>query len=87
MRPMNILSKSPFASTYFSWISYLFLPFILLLTLRNGINFWGYDHYALAWAKEWPRPISQYFTLEQNGEFKSFSGLIDMLQRIKQEPS
>lgn len=27
------------------------------------------------------------FTLEQNGEFKSFSGLIDLLQRIKQESS
>lgn len=66
MRPMNILSKSPFASTYFSWVSYLFLPFILLLTLRNGVNFWGYDHYALAWAKEWPKPISQ-FSVENSG--------------------
>lgn len=66
MRLLKILTKSPFNSTKFNWMSYYLLPLIFLLILRNGINFWGYDYYAIAWAKEWPRPVSQ-FSVENSG--------------------
>ena len=66
MRLLKILNKSPFVSTKFNWISYYFFPFIFILILRNGINFWGYDYYAISWAKEWPRAVSQ-FSVENSG--------------------
>lgn len=66
MQMLESLKKTPFSSANMSWISFFFLPFSLLLILRNGINFWGYDHYAIEWAKEWPKPISQ-FSVEDSG--------------------
>jgi len=66
MNILKTLSKSPFSSKYLSWISYYFLPFFAILIMRNGINFWGYDYYAIAWAKEWPKPVSQ-FSVEDSG--------------------
>lgn len=51
----------------FGWLtpSVLFLSFIV--TLRNGINFWGYDYYAIDWSKHWPQPLS-VFSVENSGD-------------------
>jgi hypothetical protein len=42
--------------------------FILIIAIlaRNGVNFWGYDRYAIAWSKVWPKPVS-VFSVENSG--------------------
>lgn len=48
------------------WLNYPFLWLFVILVLRNGINFWGYDKYALEYAKKWPEPVS-VFSVESSG--------------------
>ena len=43
-----------------------FIAIILILILKNGINFFGYDNYAISWAKVWPKPVS-HFSVENFG--------------------
>ena len=50
----------------FKWLTYVFFPITFILVLRNGINFWGYDKYALEWVKLWPKPAS-VFSVENAG--------------------
>jgi len=61
------LGKSVIKSSKFEWFTYMYFPIIFILVLRNGINFWGYDKYALQWVKKWPRPVS-VFSVENSGD-------------------
>ncbi len=51
---------------FLSWLTPSFYFLILLVVLRNGINYWGYDFYALSWSKVWPKPVS-VFSVENFG--------------------
>jgi len=63
----RLLSKSVIESPKFEWFTYLFFPICLLIVIRNGINFWGYDYYALEWVKVWPKPV-HVFSVENSGD-------------------
>ena len=52
--------KPIFNSLEWNWVTYVYIPIIFVLTLRNGINFIGKDYYAIEWAKKWPKPVSIY---------------------------
>lgn len=45
----------------------MFIPLFLVIIFRNGINFIGYDYYAIEWARQWPKPISVY-SVENSGD-------------------
>ncbi|CAN1484317.1 hypothetical protein MCEZE9_00032 [Candidatus Nanopelagicaceae bacterium] len=61
----SILSK--LKNSPYSW-AFTVVPVIgISVTLRNGLNFWGYDFYALDWAKVWPHP-SSVFSVENFGD-------------------
>jgi hypothetical protein len=62
----RILKKSVLNRSKFKWFTYLYFPIAFVLILRNGINFWGYDKYALEWVKVWPKPVS-VFSVENSG--------------------
>jgi hypothetical protein len=53
--------------TKFNWLTYTFIPVSLIIILRNGINFIGYDYYGIDWARKWPKPISVY-SVENSGD-------------------
>lgn len=61
-----LLHKPVVTLTRFQWLTYVFFPITFILVLRNGINFWGYDKYALEWVKVWPNPAS-VFSVENAG--------------------
>ena len=48
------------------WGYVQFLTIFLILIFKNGINFFGYDNYAISWAKAWPKPVS-HFSVENFG--------------------
>ena len=48
------------------WVSGFIYVAPLLVIFRNGLNYWGYDYYALAWARAWPKPLS-VFSVENFG--------------------
>jgi hypothetical protein len=49
-----------------TWVNgYLILALVTII-FRNGVNYWGYDFYAIAWAKAWPEPLS-VFSVENFG--------------------
>jgi hypothetical protein len=62
----QVFNKPVLKSSKFLWFTYLFLPVAFVLVLRNGINFWGYDRYALEWVKVWPKPV-HVFSVENPG--------------------
>jgi hypothetical protein len=62
----KIINKPMFSSLKLNWLTYFFIPLTFVLILRNGINFIGQDHYAIAWAKKWPKPESVY-SVENSG--------------------
>jgi len=49
-----------------TWIKGFIYLAPLLVTFRNGLNYWGYDYYALSWSTAWPEPIS-VFSVENFG--------------------
>ena len=59
------MNKSFFCelSAWLNWFIYI-AP--ILVIFRNGLNYWGYDYYALSWAKVWPKPLS-VFSVENFG--------------------
>jgi hypothetical protein len=64
------MPKSRHGKNYFlqfrSWITGFILLAPLLVICRNGLNYWGYDYYALSWSAAWPEPIS-VFSVENFG--------------------
>ncbi len=50
----------------FEWANLTVFILIIAIVARNGVNFWGYDHYAIAWSKVWPKPVS-VFSVENSG--------------------
>jgi hypothetical protein len=63
---IKIFKKPIFSSSKLNWLTYLFIPIVFVLILRNGINFIGQDYYAIEWAKKWPKPVSVY-SVENSG--------------------
>ena len=60
------LTLSKIRTSPYAW-ALSFVPVVgMAVTIRNGLNFWGYDFYALAWAKVWPHP-SSVFSVENFG--------------------
>ena len=49
-----------------NWLSGFILLTPLFVVFRNGLNYWGYDYYALTWSAAWPEPLS-VFSVENFG--------------------
>jgi len=64
---LKYLNKPLFSFTKYNWVTYLFIPVFLVIILRNGINFIGYDFYGIEWARKWPEPVSVY-SVENSGD-------------------
>lgn len=64
---LKYLNRPLFSSTKYNWATYHFIPVFLLIILRNGINFIGYDFYGIEWARKWPEPVSVY-SVENSGD-------------------
>jgi hypothetical protein len=64
------MHNSLYGKNYFlqlrTWITGFIYLAPLLVIFRNGLNYWGYDHYALSWSAAWPEPLS-VFSVEDFG--------------------
>ena len=49
-----------------NWLTGFIFLAPLLVVFRNGLNYWGYDYYALTWSAAWPEPLS-VFSVENFG--------------------
>jgi hypothetical protein len=49
------------------WVNRYLILCGCLVVFRNGLNYWGYDYYALSWAADWPLPKS-VFSVENFGD-------------------
>ena len=63
-----------------SWMTgFVFLAPVIII-FRNGLNYWGYDYYALSWAAAWPEPLS-VFSVENFGNL-AIARLLDIDSRF-----